>query len=866
MHVTIIYFQKQHYQSDWHRYNLKQRLKGDNSITAEEFEAKSECVSSISGSESESEDSELDSVSADKPQSKPMNIPSRRLRQEVDGESSNDSETDISASVKDEMARKYPKVYFENGDGEVISLYRCVIYHKKSQPSNHSELISLAKDVPSHMNWAVFMASGGHFAGVVFKKNEIVVQKTFHRYVVRAKRGSAQSSRDSQGNAPKSAGASLRRYNEAALKEDIQELITSWESHLSKCDLIFLRAPGFNKKIFFSGKTPPFKKDDTRIRMIPFPTKRPTHNEVRRVHEMLSSVECYGDESYIQDNLPMSPPVTFSAETGHLELLPEDVQTSPQRKIRDKSKFGTSPLASSSNQNDSKEVKIKDNVDDIKLKVVSKGQQISLIDSLVQNDSLTNSSAASTASESELVMEFETFSTSDLKEFGGSKKPKRKKKQNKKRKTSIKHQTEPESDTLAEERYHLKNSLYTACKVGDLDSLKNLLAIFSVEDQSETGSNHVSRDKSDGVSVSSSIRSSSCQACDMSLSIQSDNVSCVTQEASVSTKSDNTDDGDHTKTNCIHSTNLSQKENTKSDDVISSYTSPDLVIDQAKGDVSCDKNADHSKEDNDSSGAVGSGDFKENNTDLNVNSKVEIPVEDRLSKVEKSNLKLNFGSEQSSPRRSRSSLSYELMSPLVTLDMLNEPIGDSEITLLHVAAKSGHKQIVKKLLENGADPAKKDKYGKPPYCAATEKETRNEFRRFMARYPDKYDYVTAQVPSPLTAEMESEKKKKEAERKKVQKKAKQEKMKEQREEEEKRQEEEAEKRRFLSLSDREKRALAAERRLLQRKEEDGQDRPVLSRCFQCASDMTGKTPFEYYEYKFCSSKCLQQHRKMSANR
>lgn len=39
----------------------------------------------------------------------------------------------------------------------------------------------------------------------------------------------------------------------------------------------------------------------------------------------------------------------------------------------------------------------------------------------------------------------------------------------------------------------------------------------------------------------------------------------------------------------------------------------------------------------------------------------------------------------------------------------------------------------------------RDKYGKPPYCAATEKETRNEFRRFMARYPDKYDYVVAQV-------------------------------------------------------------------------------------------------------------------------
>ena len=32
-----------------------------------------------------------------------------------------------------------------------------------------------------------------------------------------------------------------------------------------------------------------------------------------------------------------------------------------------------------------------------------------------------------------------------------------------------------------EEKYHLKNSLYTACKIGDLDTLRNLLAVFSVQ-------------------------------------------------------------------------------------------------------------------------------------------------------------------------------------------------------------------------------------------------------------------------------------------------------------------------------------------------------------------------------------------------
>ena len=46
---------------------------------------------------------------------------------------------------------------------------------------------------------------------------DIVCNKTFHRYIVRAKRGTAQSLRDASGNAPKSAGASLRRHNESML-------------------------------------------------------------------------------------------------------------------------------------------------------------------------------------------------------------------------------------------------------------------------------------------------------------------------------------------------------------------------------------------------------------------------------------------------------------------------------------------------------------------------------------------------------------------------------------------------------------------------------------------------------------------------
>lgn len=63
------------------------------------------------------------------------------------------------------------------------------------------------------------MLGGGHFAGAVFNYLTPVVHKTFHCYTVRAGQGGSQSSKDgkSGGSHPKSAGASLRRYNEQAL-------------------------------------------------------------------------------------------------------------------------------------------------------------------------------------------------------------------------------------------------------------------------------------------------------------------------------------------------------------------------------------------------------------------------------------------------------------------------------------------------------------------------------------------------------------------------------------------------------------------------------------------------------------------------
>ncbi|KAK3101748.1 hypothetical protein FSP39_006094 [Pinctada imbricata] len=805
--------QKEHFKSDWHRYNLQQKIKGRNSVTAERFEEILGSVSSISGSESDSEDEDVTVIN------KMLTRPLLTAPDTTDSSAYSSNESDVETSrAMEEQGRKYPKIFFRNADGDVISVYRCVVQHKKNPASSHQELVSMVAGIPQKVRWVVLMASGGHFAGAVFDRDKVVAQKTFHRYVVRAKRGTAQGSRDSQGNAPKSAGASLRRYNEAALKEDIQNLITSWSEHMANCDLIFLRAPSFNKKIFFSGKTPLLRKDDERIRMIPFPTKRPTHNEVRRVHQMLASIECYGEELEIQDHVPLTPPLTFNPDKGHLEVIPQDQQTSSRpRKFSGRSR--TSPLVTENNDGN----------------VESKDTETGKIpqESTFSADS-TPSSTASTGSESEMLETLQSISTSHLKEFEFSKKPKRKKKTRKRRLS--KHQIDPESDVYAEEKYHLKNALYTAVKVGDIETLQNLVAIFTVNQVTEATPTNESfsifgGDERMRPSINIAIANNNVESLETPTPTQEVNVidgSSANEIASFADIETPTEDSNVLSLRSqSHSSQQLNDLNERQIDLVSnvseneSNNSENKVHEQNNLQTPCEINANSS-------------------TTQNIDEK-RLPLND-LEKTETNNV------------------SMEVTSPVVTMEILNEPIGDNEKTLLHVACKEGHRKIVKILLESGADPAIKDKFGSPPYVSTNDKEVRNEFRRFMARFPDRYDYKTAQVPSPLTPEMELERKQKDADRKKAQKKAKQERDKIKRAEEAVKEAEEREKKRFLALSDREKRALAAEKRLLREKEEKGEAKPVTSRCFQCGSDMTGKVPFEYYEFRFCASKCLKEHR------
>jgi hypothetical protein len=144
---------------------------------------------------------------------------------------------------------------------------------------------------PSRRTVALMMLGGGHFAGIIaslvpkIQKNhqsqeertvEVLASKTFHRYTTRRKQGGAQSANDnSKGNAH-SAGAGLRRYNEAALQKEIRDLLASWKTELESCELIFIRATGTtNKRTLFGYDGAILKSNDPRIRGFPFTTRRP---------------------------------------------------------------------------------------------------------------------------------------------------------------------------------------------------------------------------------------------------------------------------------------------------------------------------------------------------------------------------------------------------------------------------------------------------------------------------------------------------------------------------------------------------------------------------------------------------------------
>ncbi|GAA6224130.1 ankyrin repeat and zinc finger domain-containing protein 1 [Lates japonicus] len=649
--------QMEHYKLDWHRFNLRQKMAGLPPVTVEEFERKTGAgdMSSISGSESDSDEESSDNDNV--------------------GTSSNVTSTDNESSAETGLitGRLSSKVAFQNSAGQYLSVYRCILQGKPDEEQDvGSSLMAISKKTV----WVILMTGGGHFAGAVFQGKEVLQHKTFHRYTVRAKRGTAQGLRDSQNRShtPKSAGAALRRYNEAALVKDIQDLLVTWAEYLKEASAIFVRAPSYSKTIFFSGRAAPLDKKDPRVRTLPFATRRATFREVQRVHEVLSTVHVYGRDTDMSAVFSPSKKKAWKKTVKPVEQNNTDQEQEENHDSSDKEEGGEIQLEMvelTLGTLDLRECEICPSRHRRKRRRKKE-------ETKMQNEELSNTEADD--------KEEEVSEATPVEDTPRAIQSKNKRK----RKPQSKKQLEETVDESWE--YGLRDALFTACKVGDVDMLSRLLELPG--EMAESG--------------------------------------------------------------------------------------------------------------------------------------------ERL---------------ESNPS--------DVPSPLT---LLNKPIDSSGFTLLHVASAAAQKAAVRLLLDAGADPACRDNKGHTPYIVAPDKDTRNVFRKYMGDNPDKYDYSKAQVPGPLTAEIESKK----TEKKKAQKALRKQREKEQKEEKRKQESEAEEKKRFASLTDREKRALAAEKRLAEQVAATGVSLSNIKRCWLCGESLLGKIPFQYLEYSFCTPRCVQAHRKANA--
>ncbi|CAK8672340.1 unnamed protein product [Clavelina lepadiformis] len=313
-----------HYKSDWHRYNLKLRLLGQSIISEEEFGDAADEVLSISGSDS---DDNITGISFSSDDNRKLSVSLLKADNE-------DSEHD------EQFDNRKPKIYFRNTNSDIVSVYKKVLYSRQNSDVD-AEISDMALHTLSTAHsqfWTVILLSAGHFAAAVFDGANVAAHKTFHRYVVRAKRGTVQSINDSSksGSTAKSAGASLRRHNEIALEENIVALLKSWkEEYLDKSSHIFIRIPHYRKALFYGGKESIFEQKDFRIRSIPFVTRRPTFNEVQRVHQELFSVTLHGEQS-MTDILSASRP---SSEESKNNLSVKEKEPLKEKKQKGKIKL-----------------------------------------------------------------------------------------------------------------------------------------------------------------------------------------------------------------------------------------------------------------------------------------------------------------------------------------------------------------------------------------------------------------------------------------------------------------------------------------------------------------------------------------------
>ncbi|PIA49857.1 hypothetical protein AQUCO_01300538v1 [Aquilegia coerulea] len=321
--------QRSHFKSDFHRFNVKLKIAGKSSIKEEDFDE--------SASDSLFRDNDISSISGSEDENERASFPIGDLSKKA-GESNKQ------------------KVFIRRHNGELVSFWKCLLLNESENISydndklvseeNNGFLYLRENDLVERIKSLtleprdksklriVLLASGGHFAACVFDGNSVVAHKTFHRYVVRAKAGKKQSSKDASGNAASSAGASLRRYNELALKKEIQDLMAAWKPYFDASSCVFISAPSKNRQLLYDAEKAYFSHSHCAVRHIPFTVRRPTLKEAKRIYGYLTNINYEvvekRSESSLNDDSLSSPSEVGPDRLEYSERKVEDNQPSTE--------------------------------------------------------------------------------------------------------------------------------------------------------------------------------------------------------------------------------------------------------------------------------------------------------------------------------------------------------------------------------------------------------------------------------------------------------------------------------------------------------------------------------------------------------
>ena len=138
-------------------------------------------------------------------------------------------------------------------------------------------------------SWCIILCKSGAMATGIFDPltGELTFHKVLKRYTSRKQQGGSQMIRDKSGlTIGRSAGSQIRRENEKAWMEDMEQLfMVTLKSRLQDCGFLFISAsyyllPFFHKTVFIDDLQNADKSD--RIRSIPFTTYEPNLTEIQR--------------------------------------------------------------------------------------------------------------------------------------------------------------------------------------------------------------------------------------------------------------------------------------------------------------------------------------------------------------------------------------------------------------------------------------------------------------------------------------------------------------------------------------------------------------------------------------------------------